>query len=287
MGLKSVHLQLQSILENLLLAFGGGSDLLTDVRDVGQDLFALVAEVLFNNVHVFLGDGLLSNFVGRKVGSDGSGWDLFVGIGVSLSGTLFGGSNVDFVELESKDLSLDNGKEPGGSADTGGLKEESSLKEDVDNRVAEEGNGELSGDQLPGDGTKDGGNKSSHETQVEHSLDGVRDTEDVVLNTDFDVDGGNTSDDEEAKGDSHLTTAHESRKILSTVAEQAVACLKSDGRGSTFRLGELGDGEEGDLHPLKKTDAAHKNEEEDKRDSLRKSFPGRGLSTVEGFDGDS
>jgi hypothetical protein len=83
-----------------------------------------------------------------------------------------------------------------------------------------------------------------------------------------------------------LTTAHKSRKILSSIAEQAVASLEGDGRRSTFRLRKLGDAEEGNLHTLKKTNAAHKNDEEDERDGIRKSFPGRGLSAVEGLDGD-
>jgi hypothetical protein len=83
-----------------------------------------------------------------------------------------------------------------------------------------------------------------------------------------------------------LTTAHESRKVLSTVLEKAFASSESHRGRSTFRLRKLGDAEEGNLHTLKKTNAAHKNDEEDERDGIRKSFPGRGLSAVEGLDGD-
>ena len=207
-------------------------------------------------------------------------------ISMSLGGTLFRTSNVDLIELESAGLALENSKEPGGRADTGCLEEEGGLEEDVDDRVGKESNREASGNQLPGNGSKDGGGDGSHETQVEHLLDGVRDTEDVVLVTDINVDGGDTGDDEEAKGDSHLATAHESRKILSAVLEKAFASAEGHGGGSTFGLRKLGDGEESNLHTFKKTDAAHKNEEEDEGDSVRKSFPGGSLSTVKSIDGD-
>jgi len=285
-GLQSVNFQLQGFLENSLFVLRGGFDLFTKVSNVGHDLLALDNEVLFNSVHVFLRDGLLSNSVGRDVGSESKIFSSVGGVGVSLGGTFFRSSNVNFVELESKSLALKEGKEPCGRADTGGLKEKGQLEEDVDNRVAQESNRELSSNQLPGDGSKDGGGKGSHESQVEHSLDGVRDTKDVGFVSDIHVDGGDTGDNEEAKSDSHLATAHESRKILATVAEQAVASLEGEAGRSTFGLGELGDGEESNLHTLEKTDAAHENDEEDEGDSIRKSFPCRGLSTVEGFDGD-
>jgi hypothetical protein len=259
--------------------------LFAKISDVGHDLFALDGEVLFNDIHVFFGDGVFTYIVGRDVGSKGR-VGAGLGISMSLSSTLFRSSNVNFVELESKALALKDGEEPGGGADTSGLKEEGGLKEDENNRVAQETNWELSSNQLPGDGTKNSSGKGSHETQVEHLLDRIRDAEDVFFVTDVDVDGGDTGDDEEAKGDSHLTTAHESRKVLSTVLEKAFASSESHRGRSTFRLRKLGDAEEGNLHTLKKTNAAHKNDEEDERDGIRKSFPGRGLSAVEGLDGD-
>jgi len=288
-GLKGINFALKGGFEDFLLGVTGGrSNLFADVGNVGHDLFALVGEVLFNQVHEFLGDGLGSDLVGRDVGCD---IDLVLGgivIGVSLGGTFLGSSNVDFVELESADLALDEGKEPGGSADSGPLKEESGLEEDIDDRVAQESNREASGNQLPGDGTKDGGGDGTHESQVEKTkLDPVRDIEDVRLVSDINVDGSDTGNDEKAKGDSHLATAHESRKVLSAVLEEAFAGLEGQGGRSALGLRKLGDGEEGNLHTFEKTDAAHKNEEEDEGDSFRKSFPGGGLSTVESFNGDS
>mmetsp|Transcript_25226 Transcript_25226/g.56393 ORF Transcript_25226/g.56393 Transcript_25226/m.56393 type:complete len:289 (+) Transcript_25226:511-1377(+) len=207
---------------------------------------------------------------------------------MSLGCTFFRGSNVYFIILESADLALAEGKEPGGRADAGGFKEESGLEENINNRVAQESNGEAGSNQLPGDGPKDGGGDGSHESQVEQVfLDAVRDIEDVVFFPDINVDGGDTGNDEEAKGDSHLTTAHESRKILSTIAEQAVAGLQGHVGASTFRLGELGNSEESNLHTLKKTNATHEHNEEDEGDGLVESLPGRGLSAVKGFNGHS
>jgi len=255
--------------------------------NVGHDLSTLVGEVLFDQVHEFLGDGGTSNLVGRGSGSKSKfGTGIFI-ISITLGSTFFRGSNVDLVKLESTGLALKKGKEPGGRTDTGGLKEKGGLEEDVNNRVGEEGNREASGNQLPGNGSKDGGGDGSHESQVEEQLDTVRDTEDVGLVTNINVDGGDTGNNEEAKGDSHLTTAHESRKILSTVLEKALASLEGNGGGSTFRLGDLGDSKESNLHTLEKTNTAHEDKEEDEGDSVGDSIPGRGLSTVEGFNGDS
>mmetsp|Transcript_8280 Transcript_8280/g.24476 ORF Transcript_8280/g.24476 Transcript_8280/m.24476 type:complete len:499 (-) Transcript_8280:39-1535(-) len=223
--------------------------------------------------------------MGRYVGSNVN--DGLRSIGMSLSGTFFGGSDVNFIVLESHDLALAPGKEPGGVADTSGLEEESGLEEDVNNRVAQESNGEAGSNQLPCDGSKDGGGNGSHETQIEHLLDLIRNTEDVLVYSDDNVDGGNTGDNEEAQGDSHLTTAHESREVTSSILEQTFASAEGHKGGSTFGLGELGDGEESNLHSLKKTDTAHEDEEQKERDSLRNSIPGRGLSTVESINGNT
>jgi len=273
--------------DSLFLVTGGGGDLFADFDNVGHDLLALVGEVLFDQVHEFLGDGLSSNGVRRNVGSHVK--FLCIGIiGVSLGGTFFRSSDVNFIELESTGLALEKGKEPGGGADSGGLKKEGNLKEDIDDRVGKEGNREASGNQLPGNRSKNGGSDGSHESQVEESgLDPVRDIEDVGLVADIDIDGSNTGDDEEAKGDSHLATAHESRKILSAVLEKALAGLEGNSRSSSLGLRKLGDGEESNLHTFKKTNAAHKNEEEDEGDGVRKSFPGGGLSLVKSIDGNS
>jgi hypothetical protein len=84
-----------------------------------------------------------------------------------------------------------------------------------------------------------------------------------------------------------LTTAHETGQVLSAVLEKALASLESDGGGSTFRLGKLGDSKESNLHTLKKSNTRHEDDEKDEGDSLRDSRPGGGLSKVEGFDGDS
>jgi len=275
-------LDLQGLFEGGLLLIGDRLlDLFTQLGDVLQDAVAASGVVTLGP---------------SDVKSSGNGWDNDVGsqvkvgffVGVSLGGTFLGSSNVNFIELESAGLALKKGKEPGGRADTGGLKEKGGLKEDVDDRVAQESNREASSNQLPGDGTKDGGGDGTHESKVEDvKLDPVRDTEDGRLGGNINIDGGDTGNDEEAKGDSHLTTAHESRKVLSVVLEKALASLEGKVGSSTLRLRKLGDGEESNLHTFKKTDAAHEDEEEDERDSLRKGVPGGGLSKVKSFDGDS
>jgi len=194
--------------------------------------------------------------------------------------------------LKSHGLALNPSEEPCSIADTGGLEKESGLEEYKDNRVTQESNGEAGCNQLPCDGSENGSGDGSHESQVEHLLDTIRDTKDVLVFTNNNVDSGDTGDNEEAKSDSHLATTHESRKVTSTILEKAFAGAEGQRRRSTFGLGELGNCEESNLHTFEKTDGAHKNEEKDKTDSLvgrfsHSKFPGRGLSTVKGLNGDS
>ena len=286
---KSINFELKGLFVSFLLSIESGSgDLFTKRLDVGKDVFATAG---VSGGHLFK----RSESLVEVISSDSSGVDegskveVVFGvavIGVSLSGTFFRCSNVDFIELESTDLALDKSKEPSGGTDSSGFKEEGKLKEDKDNRVAQESNWEASSNQLPCNRSKDGGGNGSHESKVEELLDSVGDTEDVFVFTDNNVDGGNTGNDEEAKGDSHLTTAHESRKILSAVLEETLASSEGHRGRSTFRLRKLGDGEESNLHTFEKTDAAHKNKEEDEGDSVWKRFPSRGLSLVKGFNGD-
>jgi len=147
------------------------------------------------------------------------------------------------------------------------------LQEEEDNRVAQEGNGEGTGNQLPCNRSQDGGGNSTQETQVEELLDTIRDTEDILSSSRDNIQGGHTGNHEETKGDSHLTTTHKSGKILSTVLEKAVASLEGHGGGTTFRLRKLGDSEECNLHTLKKTNTGHQHKEEDQSNNGWKSFP--------------
>mmetsp|Transcript_22933 Transcript_22933/g.49948 ORF Transcript_22933/g.49948 Transcript_22933/m.49948 type:complete len:275 (+) Transcript_22933:152-976(+) len=234
---QAINLELEGVFESFLLVVGDGrGNLGSEFLDVGDDVFA-TARIRF--LHV--GKRLES---GRQVfGSDGTGGKeggqrkVVVGvevIGMSLGSTFFRGSDVNFIILESHDLALDRSEEPCGIADTSGFKNESELKEEVNNWVAQEGDGEAGGDQLPCDRSEDSGGDSSHESQVEHLLDTIRDTEDVLVFTNDNIDSGDTGDYEEAKSNSHLTTTHETGKVASTVAEQTVAGLEGEVRRSTF-----------------------------------------------------
>ena len=274
---------LEGLLEGFLLDIGDGElDLFAQVGDVCQDSVAASGVVTLGPFNRKSGIDSGLDDVGSKVKLDSGGIHV---IGGSLSGTFFGGSDEDFVVLESADLLLDEGQEPGSRADTSGFKHKCQLEEDIDDRVAQESNREASGNQLPCDGSEDGGGDGTHKTQVEHLLDRIRDAEDVVIDTNFNVNSGNTGNDEEASSDGHLATAHESGKVLSSVLEKAVASLQSKTGRTAFRLGKLGDGEESNLHTLEKSNTAHEDKEENEGDGVRESFPGGGLSTVESFNG--
>mmetsp|Transcript_22932 Transcript_22932/g.49944 ORF Transcript_22932/g.49944 Transcript_22932/m.49944 type:complete len:300 (+) Transcript_22932:152-1051(+) len=259
---QAINLELEGVFESFLLVVGDGrGNLGSEFLDVGDDVFA-TARIRF--LHV--GKRLES---GRQVfGSDGTGGKeggqrkVVVGvevIGMSLGSTFFGGSDVNFIVLESHGLALNPSEEPCSIADTGGLEKESGLEEYKDNRVTQESNGEAGCNQLPCDGSENGSGDGSHESQVEHLLDTIRDTKDVLVFTNNNVDSGDTGDNEEAKSDSHLATAHETGKILSSILEKAVASSQGHTGRSTFGLRKFGDSEKSDLHTFEKTDAAHQN----------------------------
>ena len=204
-------------------------------------------------------------------------------VGLVHGGTFFRGTNVNFVELESSNLLVDHSQEPGAGADTSGLQEQAPTKKHVYQRVGQELKREGSSNQLPGDGSKDGGDDSTQETHVEEFLDGVRDTEDVSVDTNLNVQGSDTGNDKEAKSDTHLTANHESRKVTSFSAEQKLAGLHGHGVGSAFALWKLRDGEEGNLHTLQHTDERHEHEEQDNGNTIWHRVPHGSLSIEEGL----
>ena len=201
---------------------------------------------------------------------------------------LFKCANVDLIILQLQDLLLDHGKEPCSRANTTELQEEAELQEDVDNGVGQEGNREGTCNQLPGNRSKDGSDDSSKETSVEEVLDPVLDTKDVLINTNLNIQSGDTGNDKEAECDTHLTANHESRQVLSFTLEEEVADTLGHGVVSTvFRL-ELGGPEESNLHTFQETNTADKDDEEEDRDTIGKSPLGHGcLSLEESLKGDS
>jgi hypothetical protein len=271
-----------------LLRAGGKLDLFSEFSDVADDGGATLA------VHVFsseLGKVFFSgHFVDQSVGSQVSLGNLVLGkSGVLVLGgflTFLGGSDINFVALESSNLLVDDTQEPGSSADTSGFKAKGNLEEDVDKGVGQELNREGRSNQLPGNGGKNGGDKGSQESKVEQLLDRIRDSEDVLINSNFVGNSGDTGNDEEAKGDSQLTTDHESRQVAATSFEQAVADLLGENGISSVLLGDLSDGEESNLHTLKHTNNTHEQDEKDDRDSSWNTFPHGSASSEKSFKSD-
>ena len=114
------------------------------------------------------------------------------------------------------------------------------------------------------------------------------DTKDVLINTNLNIKGGDTGNDEEAQGHTHLTANHETRQVLSFTLEEAVAHTLGHGVVTTVLSLELGGPEEGNLHTLQKTNTAHKDDKQNDRNSIGKSPLGHGgLSLEESLKGNS
>ena len=147
--------------------------------------------------------------------------------------------------------------------------------------VGQEGNREGTCDQLPGNRSKDCSDDSSKETSVEEVLDPVLDTKDVLINTNLNIQSGDTGNDKEAECDTHLTANHESRQVLSFTLEEEVADTLGHWVVSTvFRL-ELGSPEESNLHTFQETNTADKDNKEDDRDTIGKSPLSHGCLSLE------
>eukprot|EP00980_Cylindrotheca_fusiformis_P018569 scaffold6155_cov108-Cylindrotheca_fusiformis.AAC.4 len=124
-------------------------------------------------------------------------------------------------------------QEPCSCTDTSGFDEKDDAKHNVDIGVGKEGHGEGRSNQLPRDGGKNGGDDSSKESQVEELLDTVRNAKDVVVNTNLNIQSGDTGNDEKAKCDGHLTTDHESELVASLTLGNKFTSLAGN-------LGDLG-----------------------------------------------
>ena len=185
---------------------------------------------------------------------------------------------------------MNTGQDPGSSTETNELEKEGKNEKDVCDGVVEEGNGVGGGSQLPRNGGEDGSDDGSLESVVEEGLGSIRDSKNVVALSRNNGEGGEGSDEEEGGNDCQLTSNHESWEVLSVSGKEEFTCLLSKKGGSTLRLGELGDGKEGNLHTLQHTDDGH--EEEEKEDCKSGGdggvLDGHGGVTVEkGNEGDS
>jgi len=171
-------------------------------------------------------------------------------------------SDVHLIVLILRDTLLDTCQHPGSSAESSPLEAEGNDKKNIRNGVVHESKGEGGGGILPGDGSKDGGDDSTLETIVHESLGTIRDAKDVLALTRSDVHARDGSYEEETGNDGELTSNHESRKIFTIALEEYITSLASEERSSTFIGGDLGNGKEGNLHSLQRTNDGHEEEEE-------------------------
>jgi len=167
-----------------------------------------------------------------------------------LGGALFGSANVDLVALEATELLVNPGKYPGSRADTTGFEGKGNAKQNVGQRVRKEGEGESRSDELPGDGSENGGDDGTKKTGVEKILDGVGHAKDVVALSGYGGNGGNTCNNKHARDNCKLTSNHKAGEVAAFTLEEELAGGKSALGISAFFLLELGDGEESNLHTL-------------------------------------
>ena len=118
-------------------------------------------------------------------------------VSVVVGHTLFRGTNVYLIVLDTSGLLHNVGQDPCTRAQTSPLEEEGNDQKDVCDGVVQEGNGEGRCGQLPRDGGQDGGDDGSVETVVKEGLCTIRDTEDVVALTWRDVQSSDGSYQEE------------------------------------------------------------------------------------------
>mmetsp|Transcript_12174 Transcript_12174/g.18542 ORF Transcript_12174/g.18542 Transcript_12174/m.18542 type:complete len:279 (-) Transcript_12174:645-1481(-) len=190
-----------------------------------------------------------------------------------LSGAFFWSSNVSFVVLETHNRLLDHSQEPRSSADSGSFQKQTPAQQHVDQWVGQKLNWESRSNQLPRNRSKNGSNDGSQNTSVEKVLSNVRNPENIVINTNLNVQCCHTSNDEEAESHTHLTSAHESWKILSFSTEQQFASTKSHWVFSTFALLKLRNCKEGNLHTFQHTNNTHQQKEKDHRNSFWNTWP--------------
>merc|ERR1719491_2300404 len=164
-----------------------------------------------------LGTDTMSGQVGRHIKIVGR---MFI-IGMSFGGTFFGCPDKDFIQLVPHRFALEDGKEPSGGTNSGRFQKECRLQKDVHNGVTQKGNGKGGRDELPCDTAENGGRDGTHKTEIQHGLDPIRDTKDIFIFPNDNIDRGDTSNDKETERDSHLSSTHKPRQILPTILEEA------------------------------------------------------------------
>jgi hypothetical protein len=188
--------------------------------------------------------------------------------------TRLSGSNVYLISLESRNPLVNSCDNPCSCTDSGGLKEESKAEQDVGDGVVQECDGESRSNELPRDGSNDGGDECSKKTSVEKFLKSIIDSKDVLGSIlVLKLYRGYTSDEKHTRYNTELTSNHESRKVVSFSRVEQVTCFLSPDGISTLGSWDLCNSEESNLHTLEHTNNRHEEEEDDDCEPSRYSLP--------------
>ena len=217
-------------------------------------------------------------------GMAGTDVEVLVMVLVLLGSTFLRRTNIFLIALEASDLLVDGSYDPGTGDDAGPFQEEAEPQKDVRQGVRKDGDGKGRRNELPGDGTEDGGNEGAHEAGIEEILDGIRYAKDVLAGTGLHVECSDTGNDEETQSDTELAADHEGGKVASLALEEEVAGLLGEVVVALLVLGHLGNGEEGNLHGLEESDDGHEEEEQDDAGPVGDALPHGGLALKESLE---
>mmetsp|Transcript_19355 Transcript_19355/g.20780 ORF Transcript_19355/g.20780 Transcript_19355/m.20780 type:complete len:215 (-) Transcript_19355:493-1137(-) len=195
-------------------------DMFAEFGNIVHDFFTLIRKRFLDQVHVFSGNGMTSDGMLDNIGTQIQMIiNVFI-IGMSFGGTFFGCPDKDFIELVPHRFALQDGKEPSGGTNPGRFQKERRLQKAKHNGIAQKGNGKGGRDQLPGDTAENGGRNGTHKTEIQHGLDPIRDTKDIFIFPNDDIDRGDTRNDKETERDGHLSSTHKAGKILPAILEE-------------------------------------------------------------------
>ena len=211
----------------------------------------------------------------------GANGELFVLVTLLLGGAFLRSTNVLLVALNAAELPVDLGHDPGAGDDAGGLEGEAEDEKGIGEGDGQESDGEGRSNELPGDGSQDRSDEGAEETGVEKLLNAIGDAEDVLVDANANVESGDAGNDEEAEGDTELTTDHEAGQVAALALEEEVTGHLGALRVSLLVLGHFGDSEEGNLHALEEADDGHEDEEEDDGGGTVDALPHGGLALEE------
>mmetsp|Transcript_10044 Transcript_10044/g.19328 ORF Transcript_10044/g.19328 Transcript_10044/m.19328 type:complete len:333 (-) Transcript_10044:702-1700(-) len=268
---------------NVLLASHGGT-LLPQFSKAAVNGLGLGGKIRFGFLDFFQSHllAVVSGFEGGTgTGVNVSGLDRLFLVTLAHGRTFFGGSNVDFINIESSNLLVNRGNHPSTVADTSGFKGETDAQQNVGGGSRQESHGEGRGNKLPHDGGNGRGDESSKKTSIEESLETIGDAKDIVF-TFLDVQRGGTSGDKEARDDAQLTTDHKSGEVVALVVEEEVASALRPGRLVALLFRNLRDGKESNLHTFEHTNDAPECNGHNGSNSVRNTFPHGGLSVEQG-----